>query len=219
MFQNSEKIKNRFNNEACEFNSIYKENYGLQGFINRKFRKPIFERFNKSFEYSQPINDKSILDVGCGSGIYCVDFAKKGAKKVVGIDFSEKMIRIAKKLSKEEKVSNKCNFIVADIMNNQFKESFDIVLAMGVFDYVKDPVPLLCKMKDLSSNIIMASFPGHSIIREPLRKLRYNIFGKGDVFFYNKEDIEVSCKKAGLNNFDIIPSESDSGFFLLARKR
>ena len=39
---------------------------------------------------------KSVLDLGAGSGILCRMFAKLGPQKVVGLDYSDAMIKIAK---------------------------------------------------------------------------------------------------------------------------
>ena len=38
------------------------------------------------------LEGKEILDLGCGFGEHCVEYVKRGAKRVVGIDLSEKMI-------------------------------------------------------------------------------------------------------------------------------
>ena len=43
---------------------------------------------------------KIVLDYGSGSGIHAVKIAKMGAKKVVGIDLSEKSLEIARKRAK-----------------------------------------------------------------------------------------------------------------------
>ena len=39
---------------------------------------------------------KSVLNLGAGTGILCRMFAKLGAQKVVGLDYSDAMIKIAK---------------------------------------------------------------------------------------------------------------------------
>ena len=38
------------------------------------------------------LKGKTVLDLGCGYGHNCIDFVKRGADKVVGIDISEKKI-------------------------------------------------------------------------------------------------------------------------------
>lgn len=39
---------------------------------------------------------KTILDVGCGDGLFCIEYARRGAKKVVGIDVDEELIESGK---------------------------------------------------------------------------------------------------------------------------
>lgn len=52
---------------------------------------------------SPELSGKTILDLGCGYGHNCLDFVKKGAAKVVGIDISQKMLEIAKCESTDKK--------------------------------------------------------------------------------------------------------------------
>ena len=42
---------------------------------------------------------RNILDTGCGSGYWCYQAAKFGAKSVSGFDIQEKMVQAAKKLT------------------------------------------------------------------------------------------------------------------------
>ena len=44
---------------------------------------------------SEKLNNLSILDLACGSGTYSRIFKDMGAKEVVGVDISSKMINIA----------------------------------------------------------------------------------------------------------------------------
>ena len=48
------------------------------------------------FSMMPNLKDKTILDLGCGFGEHCKGFVESGAKKVIGIDISEKMLEIAK---------------------------------------------------------------------------------------------------------------------------
>ena len=41
------------------------------------------------------LHGKSVLDLGCGFGRNCADFVHRGARRVVGIDISEKMLNAA----------------------------------------------------------------------------------------------------------------------------
>lgn len=61
---------------------------------------------------------KNILDIGCGNGFSTLRFAKKFPhSKILGIDYSKKMINYAKKnLSKNKKLQKRVEFKVGDIV-------------------------------------------------------------------------------------------------------
>jgi SAM-dependent methyltransferase len=90
-----------------------------------------------------PKNSK-ILDVGCGGGIKSRYIANKGYQ-VTGIDFSEKMVGIAKRESPE------LNFKVIDIYElEKYETIFDGVFAQAVLLHIpkKEIMKVLVKMKD-----------------------------------------------------------------------
>jgi putative methylase len=59
------------------------------------------------------IENKIVLDLGCGTGIFSVGAYIAGAKKVIGIDLDKKVIKTAKKFADENKLN--IDFIVKDI--------------------------------------------------------------------------------------------------------
>ncbi|MFW6040467.1 MAG: METTL5 family protein [Thermoplasmatota archaeon] len=61
------------------------------------------------------ILNKTIIDLGCGTGIFSVGAATIGAKKVIGIDIDDKSITLAKEIAKKFELSNKIEFEVQDI--------------------------------------------------------------------------------------------------------
>ena len=69
----------------------------------------------------------SVLDIGCGSGIYSFALAKR-AKHVVGIDISSKMIEAANDRKEELGIEN-VQFIHDDFLAHAFTERFDVVIA------------------------------------------------------------------------------------------
>ncbi len=80
-----------------------------------------------------------ILDVGCGMGLTACWLAKEYECKVIGIDFSEKMIEWSKKNAKIEHVEDKVEFMVADAQALPFEdESFDVVICESVLVFVKN---------------------------------------------------------------------------------
>lgn len=82
------------------------------------------------------IENKIVLDAGCGTGIAAISFKKLGANKVIGIDISKKSLLTAKKLAEEAGV--KLKFITGDLLNLPLKGNFDIIHSFGALHHTGD---------------------------------------------------------------------------------
>lgn len=213
----SKLIREFFDAHAETFDSIYLNESRLSRWFNWTFRKAIYERFYIAIRESGDVTDKTVLDVGCGSGRYVVEYAKRGARRVVGVDFASKMLDLARNLAIQEGVQDRCEFLQGDFLKLDFSHQFDVVLAMGVFDYVGDPQMLLGKMVNLSQDVVIASFPGRSILRMHFRRLRYRS-RNCPVFFYSEPELHQIARGAGLSNYKLIfIPHSGTGFVLVGR--
>ena len=81
---------------------------------------------------------KTILDLGCGTGVHANLLAAKGYR-VMGIDLSTEMIQIAN--SKKESVflknADNLNFQVGDVREVRLDDQFDVVVSLfHVFSYL-----------------------------------------------------------------------------------
>jgi len=148
------------------------------------------------------IRGKKILDVGCGSGRYCIELAKCNPDKVVGIDFAQEALNIAGKLAETAGSADRCSFLCADFVDYDFDDQFHICVSMGLFDYIADPVPVILKMKDITSEKIIMSFPSKSTYRMAIRKFRYWI-KRCPLFFYDSEKIQNILAESGISNYEI----------------
>jgi arsenite methyltransferase len=82
---------------------------------------------------------REVLTVGCGIGISCTYIAKKHDCRVVGVDISEKMIEWSRQRAYEERVEDKLEFRVADILDLPFEaDRFDAVIVESVIAFVSD---------------------------------------------------------------------------------
>jgi 2-polyprenyl-3-methyl-5-hydroxy-6-metoxy-1,4-benzoquinol methylase len=214
--ENLDGVRHRFEWDADNFAAIYRlERSVLSRTFNRVFRKAIFERYEVTFCEAGDVKGRSVLDIGCGSGVYSVDFARRGVARALGLDFSNNMIELARREAKQHGVEAVCEFQLGDFLSLQLEEKFDVVFAMGVFDYLSDPVPFLRKMHQASRGKTIASFPGHSLVREPLRRLRYQVTRRGDVHFYDEGDVRRLAEEAGLGSFQVIRVTSSGGGYIL----
>ena len=130
--------------------------------------------------------DAVILDVGCGSGRYCVEFAARDAAEVVGVDLSEQMLVLGRHLAAERGLQEKCSFVRTDILDYHPPQPFDGIIAMGLFDYIRDLVPVMDHLKKLLRGQLVASFPVSWAFRAPFRKIWLTLRGCPVYFFFRR---------------------------------
>lgn len=104
---------------------------------------PEYEETEKHWElfYSpDEVKGKSVLDAGCGTGIFSIIFANNGAGQVTGIDISNGSLETARNLKDKFQLQNTC-FRKEDMLNLPFPDnSFDIVWAWGTVHHTTDPL-------------------------------------------------------------------------------
>jgi SAM-dependent methyltransferase len=216
MQPDSLRTEHYFQQRALQFDALYSEERSWQYFLNRIFRRALYERVRHTVEAFQDLRDFTVLDVGCGSGRNSVAFAKSGARRVVGIDFSPKMIDLARDCARRHGVAEQCEFICGDALAHSFRERFDVVVVLGVFDYIREPGPLLRRMLELARQKVVASFPGWSLLRAPLRKTRYWL-RDCPVYFSTRTRLQQVCRDAGLEDCDLLPVSGRAGWVLVGR--
>ena len=97
------------------------------------------------------LGGKSILDLGCGEGFYTRKFRQQGATKVVGVDLSPKMIELAKQEEAQEPLG--IDYIVDDVLNLGFLDSFDWVVASYLLNYAQTKEQLLQMCQSIFVNL------------------------------------------------------------------
>lgn len=122
------KIKEFFNEIASTWDDTKADSSGAEKIVN---------------QFSEQINNRSILDIGCGTGVLYEFLKKAGAKDITGIDLSEKMIRIAK-----EKFP-KANFKVSNILEWNSKEKYDTIIMYNVYPHLTNKQKLVDKVHSL----------------------------------------------------------------------
>ncbi|MGA2914757.1 MAG: class I SAM-dependent methyltransferase [Sedimentisphaerales bacterium] len=207
-------VQKHFDSVSKQWDAIYSNENRLMSLLNRWFRKGLYERYRLTFEHCGDLNGKRILDIGCGTGRYSIECAKRGAAYVVGIDFAASMIKFSQEMAHQMKVADKCKFICGDVISYPFEKSFDIVLALGFFDYIKEPEPIFRKIAELKPHIFAASFPKYSPIWDIQRKIRYRWIKKCEIYNYSAEQLNNLAKNAKFTHHQIIPCKS--GYFLIA---
>jgi len=87
-------------------------------------------------ELLDDVQGKRVLDAGCGGGFYSLWLSERGAK-VLGIDGSKEMIRIAKRKASSKMLD--AEFMIGDVSDLRIQDStFDLVLSTLVLMDVKE---------------------------------------------------------------------------------
>lgn len=202
-------VSDFFSNFADTWDFLYdgKQNLFLRWF-NAKFRRDIYERFELTFlQLGNDLTGKSVLDLGCGSGVYCFEAARRGASLVVGIDIAQGMISLCNRRAHELRLDDRIKFICGEFPllapPAALAEKFDIAVVMGVMDYIQDPQPFLTKLREQLRGYALISFPGKEWLRWQIRRWRYKLLGRCAIWHYDEADVRKAISRSGFRRFDI----------------
>jgi 2-polyprenyl-3-methyl-5-hydroxy-6-metoxy-1,4-benzoquinol methylase len=205
-----------FDRRIDNFDNIYNTNRrGLMAWLNRTLRASVRERFQMAFDLLGDIKGKSVLDIGCGTGRYMFEAVRRGAGDVVGLDAAPGAIEAARQMAGELGFDKRVEFIKSDFMDLQINRRYDIIFAVGYFDYILSPQPHLDKMLALCDGTLFASFPRRWHPMTPVRKIRLALNGC-PVRFYSKKQIIGMMQKAEIDKFDLHKVYRD--YVLLVKK-
>ena len=84
------------------------------------------------------LSGKNVLDVGCGGGILAESMAEHGAE-VMGIDLSEKALKVAKLHLMESGRTVDYRLVSAEALADAMPSTFDVVTCMELLEHVPDP--------------------------------------------------------------------------------
>ena len=117
-----------------KYSRMYRSQQGLAGAGEWPALKPLLPDFT----------GKRVLDLGCGYGWHCAYAARQGAKYVLGIDNSQKMLEVAK----EKNSAPEIEYRRASIQELSLpEESFDLVFSSLAIHYLPDYPGLVEQVK------------------------------------------------------------------------
>ena len=140
------KIKNYWNKQPCNINHSRKKYLSKEYFNEVRKKKYFVESHILDFANHKNYKNKNVLEIGCGIGTDATEFIKYGAK-YIGIDYSEKSIKISRQRVKTFGL-NKFNplFLVDNCENPKNlsrylkinKTNFDLIYSFGVIHHTKN---------------------------------------------------------------------------------
>ncbi len=181
-------VRDYFDRTAGEFDAIHERGRGRGTLVDRVFRRGMQQRFAYVLEAARTAQPPlaTLLDIGCGGGKYCVALAQAGLR-ATGIDFAPAMTGLATQRAQVAGVAEQCTFHTGDVMTLDLAPA-DLVLAIGVFDYVADAAPLLARLRALTAREGIASFPRAGTWPGVLRRL-WLLTRRCPVYYYTAADL------------------------------
>ncbi|HMK63928.1 MAG TPA: methyltransferase domain-containing protein [Acidimicrobiales bacterium] len=162
-------------------------------------RGALFDRLRGAVDMVVSCGATSVLDVGCGSGPLFAPLAGLGIS-VRGIDPAPAMVALAREEAKRN--PELVNVEERGWEDVDEKDAYGAAVALGVFDYVEDPVALLARMGHAAPDVI-GSFPAHGL-RLRLRQFRYGARGVS-VHGYSRGELVGLASRAGLEMRTVVP--------------
>lgn len=98
----------------------------------------VHPKFRRAFELAGPVAGKNVLDVGCGRGELLYYCAKSGAAGVLGIDYSEAAVRIARETIGRlpPALAARAKAAVGNAESYAFTDRYDVVFMIEVAEHV-----------------------------------------------------------------------------------
>ena len=120
---------------------------------------------------------RTILDVGCGNGLFSAFWA--GTHRMVGVDFSINMLKLARR--------NGLEVYHADANTLPFaNDQFDAVICAEVIQHFEDALPVLGEMARVVKPggwVLVSTLNAHSLVRRSFRAVYHRLpFVKGPGF-------------------------------------
>jgi SAM-dependent methyltransferase len=206
-----ERVRTRFEEKAQQFDDLYED----ERWLVRTLRPGLFRRRQLAVETVRSYAAPRVLDVGCGSGRIGEFVLEAGASHYVGVDFSAPMIDMSR--ARLRRFESRTELIVHDFLTAPLTGPFDVVLAVGLFDYIPEPHQFSRRMFDLTApgGCVVGSFPTWSWLKGPVRKVRYEWVGDCPIFNYSRRELELMFGASGFGRVEIA-SPGRSGYLVRA---
>lgn len=132
-----------------------------------------------------PVEDKSVLEIACGTGRFTVMLAERGAD-IVGLDISDAMLAQGREKAQAAGVGDQVEFMRGDAARLPFPDDhFDAVFAMRFFHLADTPVKFLSEMRRVSKQqVFFDTFNGFStrVLYNWLLPMGSRLYARSEVF-------------------------------------
>lgn len=115
---------------------------------------------------------QTILDAGCGSGVFSYELAKRHPEaQVTGVELEPDLVGRANEIARRAHLTN-CRFQQGDVTKLDFEGDFDLVVSVDNFEHVEDDIAAM-------RTLLHALRPGGRLVAHvPGYERRWILFGR-----------------------------------------
>lgn len=111
--------------------------------------------------------DDRVLEVGPGTGHYTVALARRCAH-VTAVEQSPQMVELLQRRIAREGIHN-CRVLVGDFARTSLEGDYDVVVLIGVLDYIPEPEPFLCRAAEHARRELLFTAPHCGLLAKAFR--------------------------------------------------
>lgn len=186
----------------------------------------------------EDLTGKTVLDVGCNAGFYCVEMKRRGARRVLGIDAQRSLVRQAQFVRRVLGLDIEYQRQSVYDLDAKASGQFDVTLALGLVYHLKHLVLALEKLFQVTRELLVvetAVFPpnrspgsfAHPVggLTPTLHPLAYveNPQGSKEAiynwFLPTPAALRALLLNAGFDEVSVHPGEYEERAVMVCRKR
>ena len=169
------------------------------------------------------LQDKLVLDFGCGEGNNALELAENGCRRVIGLDLQERFLERGRAEAIRRGLADRVRFV------QKTEEKVDVILSTDAFEHFEDPGGILRIMRSLlkDEGYVLAEF-GYTWYH-PIGGHLFSVFPWAHLLFTEKallrwrsdfktdgatkfHEVAGGLNQMTLGRFDRIVAESDFRF-------
>lgn len=153
---------------CCATSGTNKYFSGRAGTFKKKFRRRGLDKPSRLISDAltrEGIQEKTLLDIGCGAGGLHLTLLQRGARSAQGVEIAEGMLEAARSLATQLGLADKVMYIQGDFvrMNGGISQA-DVVILDKVVCCYPEYEELIAKSADKAADLYAVSFPRDAVI-------------------------------------------------------
>lgn len=199
----SDPVVKHFHSTADEFDTIYTGKKGrFARWLDQRLRWDMYERLRRTVEVIRQHDSPTVLDVGAGTGRFFKPMLEAGARHIVAVEPAERMVAIARELIADQGISDKITFVTLPFMDAAVDYPCDVSIAIGFYDYIPNIDDHLRKVRGLTKQTMVASFPRAGTWRAAVRERRLKLRGCPS-YYFSREQLEKALRESGYRSWEV----------------